>query len=75
MPYSAVTQPWPFPHSLMIGFVCEYAGGDLQPDGVEIVEADWFDYRHLPAHPSAMSLAGKLLTHFVADCEQRFGSS
>ncbi|MGB7289267.1 MAG: NAD(+) diphosphatase [Candidatus Macondimonas sp.] len=68
------SQSWPFPHSLMIGFVCEYAGGDLQPDGVEIVEADWFDYRNLPAHPGAMSLAGKLLAHFVADCEQRFGS-
>ncbi|MDY6956131.1 MAG: NAD(+) diphosphatase [Pseudomonadota bacterium] len=67
------SQPWPFPHSLMIGFVCEYRAGALRPDGVEIVEAGWFDYRALPPHPGPMSLAGVLIADFVADCTQRFG--
>ncbi|GMV68408.1 MAG: NADH pyrophosphatase [Pseudomonadota bacterium] len=67
------SQPWPFPHSLMIGFVCEYASGELRPDGVEIVEAGWFDYRALPSHPGPMSLAGLLLADFVAECARVFG--
>ena len=37
------SQPWPFPHSLMIAFTAEYAGGEVRPDGVEIEEARWFD--------------------------------
>lgn len=37
------TQPWPFPHSLMIGCVARVAGSlALRIDPVEIVEARWF---------------------------------
>ena len=36
------SQPWAFPHSLMLAFTAEYAGGELKPDGAEIVEARWF---------------------------------
>ena len=36
------SQPWAFPHSLMIAFTAEYAGGDLVLDTREIVEAAWF---------------------------------
>ncbi|MGE5095804.1 MAG: NAD(+) diphosphatase [Betaproteobacteria bacterium] len=36
------SQPWAFPHSLMLAFTAEYAGGELRPDGHEIVEAAWF---------------------------------
>jgi NAD+ diphosphatase len=36
------SQPWSFPHSLMIAFTAEYAGGELVPDTREIVEAAWF---------------------------------
>jgi NAD+ diphosphatase len=36
------SQPWSFPHSLMIAFTAEYAGGDLVLDTNEIVEAAWF---------------------------------
>ena len=36
------SQPWSFPHSLMLAFTAEYAGGKLRPDGTEIVEAAWF---------------------------------
>ena len=30
------SQPWPFPHSLMIAFVCDWAGGALRPQAGEI---------------------------------------
>jgi NAD+ diphosphatase len=36
------SQSWPYPHSLMIAFTAEYAGGELACDPAEIAEARWF---------------------------------
>jgi NAD+ diphosphatase len=36
------SQSWPFPHSLMIAFTAEHAGGELRPDEAEIAQARWF---------------------------------
>ena len=36
------SQSWPFPHSLMIAFTAEYAGGEITLHDQEIVEARWF---------------------------------
>jgi NAD+ diphosphatase len=36
------SQSWPYPHSLMIAFTAEYAGGDLALDPNEIADARWF---------------------------------
>ena len=36
------SQSWPYPHSLMIAFTAEYAGGDIACDPNEIAEACWF---------------------------------
>lgn len=36
------SQSWPFPHSLMVAFTAEFAGGELRPDLTEIAEARWF---------------------------------
>jgi NAD+ diphosphatase len=36
------SQSWPYPHSLMIAFTAEYAGGDIRCDPNEIAEARWF---------------------------------
>jgi NAD+ diphosphatase len=41
------SQSWPFPHSLMVAFTAEYAGGELRPDITEIAEARW----HAPGDP------------------------
>jgi NAD+ diphosphatase len=59
------SQPWPFPNSLMLAFVADYAGGDLRPDGQEIEAADWFAPDALPALPMPMSIAHQLI---VAAC-------
>lgn len=32
-------QPWPFPHSFMIGFTAEYEKGEIKVDGEEILDA------------------------------------
>ena len=55
------SQPWPFPHSLMIAFTAEYAGGELRPDGVEIEEAQWFDPDKLPKLPPPISISRRLI--------------
>ena len=55
------SQPWPFPHSLMIAFTAEYAGGKIQPDGVEIEEAHWFDAEQLPKLPPPISISRRLI--------------
>jgi len=55
------SQPWPFPHSLMIAFTAEYAGGELRPDGVEIEEARWFAPDALPKLPPPISISRRLI--------------
>lgn len=60
------SQSWPFPHSLMIAFTAEYAGGDLTPNGHEIAEADWFSRDTLPQLPPRISVARALIDHTLA---------
>jgi NAD+ diphosphatase len=36
------SQSWPFPHSLMLAFTADYAGGEIRVDPNEIAEARWF---------------------------------
>lgn len=60
------SQPWPFTSSLMIGFTARYAGGELRPDGEEIVEAGWFAPDELPRLPGKLSIARQLIDAFVA---------
>jgi len=60
------SQPWPFPHSLMVAFTGEYAGGDVRPDGVEIEEARWFRYDELPQLPPSISISRRLIEAVAA---------
>jgi len=62
------SQPWPFPHSLMIGFTASYTSGEIHPQADEIVEAAWFN-RHgdLPLLPGKLSIARRLIDAFLAD--------
>ncbi|MEB3210577.1 MAG: NAD(+) diphosphatase [Leptolyngbyaceae bacterium] len=60
------SQPWPFPHSLMIGFMTDYAGGEIVIDEVEIEAAAWFHKTALPPVPGPLSIARKLIEAFVA---------
>ena len=61
------SQPWPFPHSLMIAFTAEYAGGEVRPDGVEIAEARWFDAEELPKLPPSISISRRLIDTISAE--------
>jgi NAD+ diphosphatase len=59
------SQPWPFTGSLMIAFTARWAGGELRPDGEEIVEAGWFLPGSLPRVPPPLSIARQLIDDFV----------
>ena len=59
------SQSWPFPHSLMIAFVCDWASGEIRPQETEIEEANWFEVLQLPKLPSKISIARKLIDAVV----------
>ena len=59
------SQSWPFPSQLMLGFVAEYASGDICVDGYEIGHAEWFRYDQLPTIPPPETISGKLIQLFV----------
>lgn len=63
------SQPWPFPHSLMVGFTASFAGGDLVLEEKEIVRAGWFDAEEvlrlrIPPHGT---IARRLIDRFLAE--------
>jgi len=59
------SQPWPFPHSLMIAFVVDWAGGDIRVDPLEIETAQWFTIAGLPQLPQPISVARRLIDAVV----------
>ena len=61
------SQPWPFPHTLMVGFTSDYAGGALTVDNEEIIEAQWFKADNLPSIPRTGSIAYQLIHWFVKE--------
>jgi NAD+ diphosphatase len=60
------SQPWPFPHSLMIGFTAEWEDGEIAIQEDEIVEAGWFTADALPPCPlGGMSIAGWMIQDWL----------
>lgn len=65
------SQPHPFPHSLMVGFVADWVEGEIRLDPLEIEDARWFRPDDLPELPHPMSIARALIEDFV----RRVGSA
>lgn len=55
------SQPWPFPHQLMLGFTARYVSGDIRLDEEELDHAAWFDVNELPQLPPPLSLSRQLI--------------
>jgi len=63
------SQPWPFPSSLMLGFMARATSSRIQVDGEEIHEARWFSRDELRTAiesgevlpPSGISIAARLI--------------
>ena len=65
-PRYVASQSWPFPHSLMIAFSCEWVSGEIRRQESEIEEAKWFKVLQLPKLPSKISIARRLIDGEVA---------
>jgi NAD+ diphosphatase len=63
----AASQSWPFPNSLMIGLRARYKSGELRPDMVEIVDADWFAPDALPEIPAPGSVSRSLIDAWLRE--------
>ncbi|MFX0174584.1 MAG: NAD(+) diphosphatase [Candidatus Hodarchaeota archaeon] len=61
------SQSWPFPDSLMIGFLADYTRGKISVDKTEIKDADWFTKDNLPPIPGKISIARRIIDWFVAN--------
>ncbi len=59
------SQPWPFPHSLMIGFRAEYDSGELLLDEIEIADAGWYRRDSMPTIPPGISVARRLIEEWL----------
>lgn len=55
------SRTWPFPNSLMVGFIADYAQGEITVDNEEIIEAGWFDLNNLPRVSSGVSISKKII--------------
>jgi NAD+ diphosphatase len=63
------SQPWPFPHSLMLGCIAQAETRELTVDTTEIAEARWFARHDVQLmlnrkHPDGLTVPGK---HAIAN--------
>ena len=61
------SQSWPFPSQLMLAYICDYDSGEIEVDGEEIVEAQWFNLDQLPNTPPETTLSGRLINSYISD--------
>ena len=59
------SQPWPFPHSLMIGFRARWVSGEIECDPTEILDAQWYTRDALPPIPPPISIARQLIDEWA----------
>lgn len=59
------SQPWSFPHQLMVGFFADYTSGDIAPAPGEIDEADWYHIDDLPHIPNSATISGQLILQHI----------
>ena len=57
-------QPWPFPNTLMVGFLADYDSGEINVDGIEIDDAGWYSSDEIPLIPSKISIARRIIDWF-----------
>lgn len=61
------SQPWPFPHSLMIGFTARWTSGDIVCDPTEIADAQWYTRSNMPPIPPPISIARKIIDAWLTE--------
>lgn len=61
------SQSWPFPHSLMVAYMADYAHGDIVCQEGEIEDARWFAAHDMPVLPHRLSIARRLIEAAIAE--------
>lgn len=61
------SQPWPYPRNIMAGFEADYLKGELQLQLSELNKGGWFRLDNLPRIPGKLSMARKLIDHWIAE--------
>ena len=61
------SQPWPYPCGLMVGFTADYDHGKIHLQRSELSKGAWFDRDHLPRIPEKLSIARKLIDHWLEE--------
>lgn len=64
------SQPWPYPNGLMIGFTAECDGGTFRLQTSELRKGGWFTRQTLPDIPGKVSLARRLIDHWLSELEE-----
>ena len=55
------SQPWPYPSGIMVGYVAEYAGGDIHLQDEELNAGAFYHKDRLPEIPKKLSIARRLI--------------
>jgi NAD+ diphosphatase len=63
------SQPWPFPSSLMVGFIADSVSAEIRLNDAELEDAQWFTREELrsgfPKLPFRISIARRLVDHWI----------
>lgn len=59
------SQPWPFPHQLMVAFRARWVSGEIKLDPDELADARWFGVDELPELPPRIALSRILIQHWI----------
>lgn len=63
-------QPWPYPSGLMVGFIADYAGGEIKLQDEELSSGDFYTRDNLPELPRKLSLARKMIDWWIGDTDK-----
>lgn len=64
------SQPWPFPNSMMMAYLADYDGGEIEVDTSELIEAGWYHYNDLPKIPEYGTVARRLIEDTIVLCRE-----
>ncbi len=56
-----MSQPWPYPCGLMIGFTAEYVSGEVTLQESELSAGGWFNKDNLPPLPDRLGIAYRMV--------------
>ena len=59
------SQPWPFPHSLMVGFTAEWESGEIVPELSEVTDVRWFAPKEIPDYYRGINISARLIEDFI----------